>query len=47
MQNVSWTEKKSNEEILRLVEEERCMLEVIAKSKKARISHVVRGDRLK
>ena len=43
MEKISWTEKKSNEEILRLVGEERCMLEVIAKRKKAWIGHVVRG----
>ena len=31
MENISSTEKKSNEEVLKLVEEERRMLEVIAK----------------
>ena len=46
MEKISWTEKKSNEEVLRLVGEERCMLEVIAKRKKAWIGHVVRGDGL-
>ena len=34
-EKISWTEKKSNEEILRLVGEERCMLDVIGKRKKA------------
>src|SRR5271163_39453 len=46
MEKISWTERKSNEEILRLVGEERCMLEVIAKRKKVWIGHVVRGDGL-
>src|SRR5277367_3819718 len=45
-EEISWTEKKSNEEILRLVGEERRMLEVIAKRQKACIGHVVRGDGL-
>ena len=39
-------EKKSNKEILRLFGDEKCMLEVIAKRKKAWIGHVVRGDGL-
>ena len=39
-------ERKSNEEILRLVGKERCMLKVIDKRKKAWIGHVVRGDGL-
>ena len=43
MEKSSWTEKKSNEEILRLVGEERCMLKVIAKRKKAWSGYVVRG----
>ena len=46
MEKVSWNDKKTNEEILTLVEEERCMLEVIAKRKKAWIGHVLRGDGL-
>ena len=46
MEKVSLNDKKTNEEILTLVEEERCMLEVIAKRKKAWIGHVLRGDGL-
>ena len=38
--------KKNNEEVLRPVGEERCMLEVIAKRKQAWIGYVVRGDGL-
>ena len=34
MEKISWTEKKSNEEILRLVGEERCMLEVYPRGRK-------------
>jgi hypothetical protein len=40
MEKISWIEKKSHEEIHRLVREERCTLEAIAKSKKAWIGHV-------
>ena len=35
-----------NEEVLRLVGEERCMLEVITKRKKDWIGHGMRGDKL-
>jgi len=43
---ISWTERMINEEVVRLVEEERCMLEVIVKRKKAWLGHVVRGEGL-
>src|SRR5271163_2781072 len=46
MEKISWTEMTSNEEVLRLVTEERCMPKVIAKRKKTWIGHVVRGDGL-
>ena len=46
MEKISLIEKKSSEAIPNLVGEERCMLEVIAKRKKAWIGHVMRGDGL-
>ena len=47
LEKITWREKKNNEEIFRLVGEDKCMLEVVIdKSKKAWIGHVVRGDGL-
>ena len=46
MQKVSWKDKKTNEEILSLVDEERCLMKTIIKRKKDWIGHVVRGDNL-
>src|SRR5271170_5460740 len=46
MEKISWTEKRSSKEVLQLVGEERCMLEVIATRKKAWIGHMVRGHGL-
>src|SRR5580692_7727433 len=46
MQKVSWKDKKTNEEILSLVGEERCLMKTIIKRKKDWIGHVVRGDNL-
>src|SRR5580692_5306235 len=46
MQKVSWKDKKTNEEILSLVGEERCLMKTIIKRKNDWIGHVVRGDNL-
>src|SRR5580698_4617377 len=46
MQKVSWKDKKTNEEILSLVVQERCLMKTIIKRKKDWIGHVVRGDNL-
>ena len=45
MEKIGRTERMSND-VLRLVGEERCMLDVIAKKKETWIGHVVRGDGL-
>jgi hypothetical protein len=44
MERVSWEDKKTNEQVLREVEEERSMLKAIVKRKKNWIGHVLRGD---
>ena len=46
VERVSWTEKKSNEEILERVQEKRCLLERVIHSKKRWIGHIVRGEGL-
>jgi hypothetical protein len=46
IERISWTEKKTNEEILRRVIGRRTMLETIAWRKKNWIGHKMRGDRL-
>src|SRR5580692_786931 len=46
MQKVSWKGKKTNEEILSLVAEERCLMKTIIKREKDWIGHVVRGHNL-
>ena len=45
-EKVSWKDKKTNEEILATVGEERCFVSAIMKRKKNWIGHVVRGDSL-
>ena len=44
MERVSWKDKKSNEQVLHDVGEERSMLTTIVKRKKNWIGHVLRGD---
>ena len=46
MEKVSWTEKKTNEEILKSVQERRCLMERVIRTKKKWIGHIVRGDGL-
>jgi hypothetical protein len=49
MEKVSWPDKKTNEEVLTAVGEERCVvqgLQAILKRKKNWIGHVVRGNSL-
>ena len=43
MEKIIWMKRRSIEEVLRLVEEQRCMFEVIAKRKKAWIGPVMTG----
>ena len=46
MEKVSWTEKRTNEEILQRVGEKRCLLETIIKRKKNWIGHIIREEGL-
>ena len=46
MERVSWKDKKSNEQVLHDVGEERNLLKTIVKRKKNWIGHVLRGDGL-
>ena len=46
MERISWTEKITNEEILRKVGEKRSMVETIVRRKKNWIGHIMRGDGL-
>jgi len=44
LERVRWTEKCSNDEVLRRVNERRCIVETIVGRKKNWIGHVLRGD---
>jgi hypothetical protein len=46
MEKVSWTDKITNEEILRKVGEQRSIIKTIMNRKKNWIGHVLRGDNL-
>ena len=46
MEKVSWMDKKTNEQVLREVGEERRLLQSVEKRKRNWIGHVVRGERL-
>ena len=46
MERISWSEKITNEEILRRVGEKRSMVETIVRKKKNCIGHIMRGDGL-
>ena len=46
MERICWKDKKTNEEVLSIVGENRCFLDVIFKRKKNWIDHIVRGEGL-
>ena len=46
MEKIRWTEKMTNEAVLKIVGEKQRMVEVIIQRKKNWIGHVVRGDGL-
>ena len=46
MEKISWVDRKTNEEVLREVNEKRCIVDIIVKRKKNWIGHVVRGEGL-
>ena len=46
MERISWTEKRTNEEVLNLVGEKRAMVETIVRRKKSWMGHIMRGEGL-
>ena len=46
MERISWTEKITNEEVLRRVGESRTMMMTIVRRKKNWIGHIIRGEGL-
>ena len=46
MQKVRWSERKTNEEVLEMIDEQRSLMDRIIRSKKKWIGHIVRGDGL-
>ena len=46
MSKIKWTDKKSNEEILMDIEEERTIIDTIIKRKKKWIGHILQGNSL-
>src|SRR6266568_1457355 len=46
LERISWMDKKSNEEMLTMVNENRCLIRTIYQRKKNWIGHVLRGDGL-
>ena len=46
MEKISWTEHKTNEEVLKQVEEKREMINTIRKRQKTWMGHIMRGDSL-
>ena len=46
MKRISWTDKITNEEVLRRVGEKRTIFETIVRRKKNWIGHIMRGDGL-
>src|SRR5258708_39887187 len=46
LEKISWMDKKSNEEVLTIVNENRCLIRTIYQRKKNWIGHVLRGDGL-
>ena len=46
MEKIRWSDRISNDEVLTIVNEERCLIETITRRKKNRIGHVLIGDEL-
>jgi hypothetical protein len=46
MEKIHWSEKKTNEEVLKMVGEERCLMDTVMRRKKNWVGHVVRGEGL-
>ena len=46
MEKVNWSDRISNEEVLTMVNESRCLIETIRQRKKNWVGHVLRGNGL-
>jgi ABC-type enterobactin transport system permease subunit len=46
LENIKWHEKISNDEVLTIVDENRCLIRTIGEMKKNWIGHALRGDLL-
>ena len=46
LENISWEQKIRNEEVLRRVKENRCLITTIYRRQKNWIGHILRGDGL-
>ena len=46
MEKIKWQDKISNDEVLTIVDESRCLIRTIGERKKNWIGHVLRGDEL-
>jgi len=46
MENISWRDMKTNEEVLQLVQEKRSLTDLIWRRKKNWIGHILRGESL-
>ena len=44
MQKVRWSERRTNEEVLEMVDEKRSLMDRVIRSEKKWIEHIVRGD---
>src|SRR6218665_1650759 len=44
MEKISWRDKKTNEEVLKMVQEERSLMDVIWRRKKNWVGHILRGE---
>jgi len=46
MERISWTEHRANEEVLKMVEEKRSLMDIIRTRQKDWIGHILRGNSL-
>jgi len=46
MERISWTEHRMNEEVLKKVEEQRSLLDIISTRQKNWVGHILRGNSL-
>ena len=46
MERISWTEHRTNEEVLKKIEEKRSLMDIIRTRQKSWIGHILRGNSL-